>query len=233
MSETELHRIERVYAGYEAAQRGADRWSPANAGNRQIGDERAALVGALLHRYGYAPLGGRRVLDIGCGSGDVLWGFTAWGAQPQQLYGLELLGARAAAAHARHPELPILQGNAAALGFDAAAFDLILFFTVFSSVLDDGLRQDMAAEALRVLKPGGAIVWYDLRMPNPGNREIRPLSRTTIQALFPTLTPHLQTTTVLPPLARRLGRATGALYPLLSRLAWLRTHYVGLLIREL
>jgi len=232
MTDAELHRIERVYAGYEAAHRGADRWSPANAGNRQIGAERAALVGALLRGHGYAPLGGRRVLDIGCGSGDVLAGFTAWGAQPQQLCGLELLGGRAAAARARHPELPILQGNAAALGFDAAAFDLILFFTVFSSVLEDNLRRGMAAEALRVLKPGGAIVWYDLRMPNPGNPNVRPLDRKAIKALFPTLTPHLQATTVLPPLARRLGRATGMLYPLLSRMAWLRTHYVGLLLKE-
>jgi ubiquinone/menaquinone biosynthesis C-methylase UbiE len=123
-----------------------------------------------------------------------------------------------------------LQGNAAALSFDAATFDLILFFTVFSSVLDDSLRQDMAAEALRVLKPGGAIVWYDLRLPNPGNKEVRPLSRKAIGTLFPTLTPHLQATTLLPPLARRLGRATGKLYPVLSRIGWLRTHYVGLLM---
>lgn len=232
MSEAELHRIERVYAGYAAANRGAERWSAANAGNRAIGEERAALVGELLRRHGMAPLAERTVLDIGCGNGDVLAGFTAWGAQPQQLYGLELLETRAAAARTRHPALSILQGNAAALSFDAAAFDLILFFTVFSSVLNDSLRRNMAAEALRVLKPGGAVIWYDLRMPNPGNTNVRPLGRKAIGALFPTLRPYLQAGTLLPPLARRLGRATETLYPILSRVGWLRTHYVGLLSKE-
>jgi len=229
MNSNEWERIQQVYQGYSDANLGGTRWSASNAGNRLIGAERQALAGQLLNKYGFAPLGERRVLDIGCGNGDVLASFCQWGAQPKHLYGLKLLPQRAAAAHSRYPDLHIMQGNAAMLGFDTGVFDLILFFTVFSSVLNDDLRQTIATEALRILKPGGAIIWYDLRIPNPGNANVKPLGRKELQSLFPSLTLDLQATTLLPPLARRLGKATELLYPRLSRLGWLRTHYVGLL----
>jgi hypothetical protein len=40
---------------------------------------------------------------------------------------------------------------------------------------------------------------------------------------------QLETITLLPPLARRLGFLTGWLYPTLAAVPWLRTHYIGLL----
>jgi ubiquinone/menaquinone biosynthesis C-methylase UbiE len=232
MNGDEITRIQAAYQGYQDANLGATRWSPTNEGNHRIGSERAALIKCFLQRHGYLPLQECRILDAGCGSGDVLAGCVAWGAQPHSLFGLELLGGRAAAAQARHPSLAILQGNAAALGFDAASFDLVFFFTVFSSVLDDTMRQAMAAETVRVLKPHGAVVWYDLRIPNPRNANLRPLGRRQVAALFPSLTPHLCTTTVLPPLARRLGKSTAFVYPKLSRVGWLHTHIAGLLIKD-
>jgi ubiquinone/menaquinone biosynthesis C-methylase UbiE len=232
MNNDEVVRIQQVYQGYSDANLGATRWSPNNAGNQQIVEERQAVLGEMLHDCGYTPLIGRRILDVGCGGGDVLADFARWGAQPQHLYGLELLASRAQAAHARHPELQILQGNATALGFDDNSFDLIVFFTVFSSVLSPEMREQLAAEAVRVLRPGGAVLWYDLRIPNPRNTHIRPLGRNQIAALFPTLTAHLRTTTVLPPLARRLGKSTAVMYPRLGVIPWLHTHYIGLLIDE-
>jgi ubiquinone/menaquinone biosynthesis C-methylase UbiE len=232
MNEQEIARIEQVYQGYRDAGLGATRWSEHNAGNREIVAERRRVVGELLRAHGYASLGGRRVLDVGCGGGDVLADFQAFGAAAQNLYGVELLAQRAQAAQARHPELQIAQANAAHLAFGDETFDLVVFFTVFSSVLRAELRREMAAEALRVLRPQGAVVWYDLRIPNPRNPNIEPLGRGEIGALFPHLTPHLRTATVLPPLARRLGKSTAIMYPSLGVFPWLRTHYIGLLIKE-
>jgi ubiquinone/menaquinone biosynthesis C-methylase UbiE len=232
MNEQEIARIQQVYQGYSDAGLGATRWSAHNAGNRQIAGERRTMVGALLQKHGYAPLAGRRVLDVGCGGGDVLAEFQAWGGQTQNLYGVELLAQRAQAAHARHPELQIAQANAAQLSYGDATFDLVVFFTVFSSVLREELRQEMAAETMRVLRPRGAVVWYDLRTPNPRNPNIRPLRAAQIAELFPGLTPHLQTATVLPPLARRLGKSTAIMYPRLGVFPWLHTHHIGLLIDE-
>lgn len=52
-----------------------------------------------------------------------------------------------------------------------------------------------------------------------------------IRRLFPQLEMHLHTATVLPPLARRLGRLTQSLYPVLAAIPPLRTHYLGLLMK--
>jgi ubiquinone/menaquinone biosynthesis C-methylase UbiE len=194
-----------------------------------VGQRHAALQG-LLAAHGRLPLAGMRILDAGCGGGGVLASLSEWGAESRNLYGVELLPQRAAAAHACHPALQILQGNAAIQAFPDRCFDLVLFYTVFSSVLDPGMQRQMADETMRVLKPGGAVVWYDLRVPNPNNKNTRPLGRKDIAALFPSLELDLRTTTLLPPLARRLGVLTGIMYPMLSALPWLRTHHIGLLI---
>jgi ubiquinone/menaquinone biosynthesis C-methylase UbiE len=207
-------------------------WSPENAGNREIVQQRNATLHKLLGAHGRLPLTDLRILDAGCGGGDVLASLVEWGALPQNLHGLELLPQRAAAAHDRHPTLQIHQGNAASQAFADDSFDLVLFFTVFSSVLDESLRRQMAAETMRVLKPGGAVVWYDLRILNPRNQNTRPLSRGAIAGLFPNLRQELRTTTLLPPLARRLGDLTAIMYPILNALPLLRTHYLGLLLDD-
>jgi hypothetical protein len=93
------------------------------------------------------------------------------------------------------------------------------------------MASNVAREIDRVLAHGGAIVWYDFRYNNPWNPHVRGMRRQNIQSLFPGYTLHLKTLTLLPPLARRLGHLTSSLYPLLSSLPFLRTHYLGLLIK--
>lgn len=87
-------------------------------------------------------------------------------------------------------------------------------------------------EVNRVLKPGGAIVWYDFIYNNPSNPHVRGISHTAIQKLFPQFRLILHKITLLPPLARRLGPFTPYLYPLLAAIPWFRTHYLGLLIKD-
>jgi hypothetical protein len=105
----------------------------------------------------------------------------------------------------------------------------VVFFTVFSSILAKAMAQNIAKEASRVLKPGGAIIWYDLRIRNPRNPHTRPVRKKDIECLFPGFVYQLRAITLLPPLARRLGRFTTRLYPLLAAVPALRTHYVGVL----
>ena len=95
------------------------------------------------------------------------------------------------------------------------------------------MARNVAAELVRVLKPGGGILWYDFRVNNPRNPHVCGQTIAHIRHLFPQLQTDLRTVTLLPPLARRLGRTTGALYPVLARLPWLRTHYIGLIQLQL
>jgi glycosyltransferase involved in cell wall biosynthesis/SAM-dependent methyltransferase len=109
-------------------------------------------------------LGGAAVLDVGAGSGQLLHRLAEFGAA--RAVGVELMAARAAAARERYPNLEMLEGDAADLPLEDAAFDLVTQFTCLSSILDPALRRAVAAEMWRVLRPGGAVLSYDLR-PSP------------------------------------------------------------------
>jgi ubiquinone/menaquinone biosynthesis C-methylase UbiE len=188
-------------------------------------------LGERLERHGFQPLATRDILEVGCGTGGILAGMLEFGAAPERLTGVDLLESRIAEARQRFPDLRFATGNAEQLEFADASFDLLLLFTVFTSILDADMRRRAAAEAVRVLRPGGAVVWYDFRYNNPWNRHVRGIGRQTLRALFPRLTPDLVSLTLVPPLARRLGPLTSLLYPLLVRLPPLRTHYLGLLLK--
>jgi ubiquinone/menaquinone biosynthesis C-methylase UbiE len=153
------------------------------------------------------------------------------GARLQDLHGVDLIAQRIRIAQKRYPEVDFHVANAEALSFLDAQFDIVVLFTVFSSILDSAMAAHVANEVSRVLKPGGAILWYDFRYSNPRNPNVRGMTLSAIRALFPYFELKLRSTTLLPPLARRLGRTTPVLYPLLVGVPLLRTHYQGVLIK--
>ena len=187
--------------------------------------------GELLAASGRLPLGDRRVLDLGCGDGAVLAGLARCGARQDRLVGLDLRPDALAAARARCPESAFALASGTALPHPDASFDVILAFTLFSSILDDRIAGGVAREVGRVLRPGGALVWYDVRVSNPHNPAVRGMPRRRLLALFPGWRATLRPVTLLPPVARRLGRLTRVAYPALAALPQLRTHWVGLLER--
>jgi SAM-dependent methyltransferase len=230
--DTEVQRLTAVYREYSDRNLGSSKWSPANPGNQAIVEERDRILGQLLDNSGFRPLGDRRILDIGCGAGGVLANLQQWGARPENLVGVDLLAERVRTAREHFPQISFHQANAEALPFPDGAFDLALLFTALSSVLNDEMRQNVAKEARRVLRPGGVIVWYDFRFDNPFNRNVRGIGRKELRSLFPDFVTRLRSLTLAPPLARRFGVLTRRLYPILARLPFLRTHYLGLLTKH-
>jgi SAM-dependent methyltransferase len=228
----EIARVRRVYRGYAERNRGTREWAADHPGNRAMVAERTRVLAGLLLRSGRPPLRDRRVLDLGCGDGEVLAGLLPWGAVPGHLTGIDVQPDAVARAHARWPALHFDVADATAIPYRDASFDLVLCFTLFTSILDDGVAHRVAGELRRVLRPGGALVWYDFRVGNPWNPHVRGMSRRRIRALFPGWASTLRLVTLLPPLARRLHALTPVLYPALAALPPLRTHWVGLLERS-
>src|SRR5207237_7653921 len=118
-----------------------------------------------------------------------------------------------------------------ALSYAAESFDLLLAHVVFSSILDPEIARAVAREMARVLRPGGAVVWYDNRYPNPWNRHVRSYGRRELRQLFPGFEVSIQTLTLIPQLARFVGRRAPRLLPLLSRIPPLRARYLAILRR--
>jgi SAM-dependent methyltransferase len=224
-SDAERRRIEDVYAGYRAGGRSAT-WDPAAPGNRCMLDERRAQLGQLARRWGSRPL---RVVEVGCGAGGVLADLASVAPAGSLVAGVDLLADRLG--EARAAGFPVARADGRLLPLPPASVDVVAAFTVFSSVLDAGLADAIAAEIGRVLRPGGRLLWYDLRYPSPGNRNVRPLGRRPLRALFPGWERRLRSLTVAPPLARRLGARDRRLYPLVARLPAARSHLFGELVK--
>jgi SAM-dependent methyltransferase len=230
-SDDEVRRLKAVYSSYRSDERVGTRWAWGNAGNLASSAERVGALERILAAAGLLPLATRRILDVGCGAGRILADLLGWGASPASLHGIDLLPAQVERARRTFPGVDVREGNAEHLPFPDGAFDLVTLFTVFTSILDDEMQRNVAGEVRRVLRPGGSVVWYDFRYGNPYNPNVRGMPRRAIRALFPGFELHLRPVTVLPPLARRLGLATPVLYPALSRLPFLLTHWVGLLTK--
>jgi ubiquinone/menaquinone biosynthesis C-methylase UbiE len=175
------------------------------------------------------PLGARRVLEAGSGRGGELAWLLELGAQPSRLVGVDLLPERVEAARRQYPGIEFHAGNAEHLEFEAASFDLVLTFTIFSSILDPKMASNVAAEIVRVLRPRGALLWYDVRYDSNSNPNVKAVPAKRVRELFGDLDGRLETVTLLPPLARRLGPLIPLAYPVLSAAPPLRSHLIGML----
>jgi len=220
----EADRIRDAYA--RRAGRGADdRYSLTEPHNLYLFQRRERDLLALLRRQRLTPLADKRVLDVGCGNGEVLRDFVRYGADPARLAGVDLLASRLKAARSRSPNIACAVADAASLPYRDATFDVALQFTLLSSVLDPSLRRRIAAETLRVLRPSGVLIFYDF-IWNPGNRDVRGLGLRDVRALYPGCALDAQRTTLAPPISRRLVRLAWPLAALAEAAPFLRSHHL-------
>jgi ubiquinone/menaquinone biosynthesis C-methylase UbiE len=176
------------------------------------------------------PLTGRSVLDVGCGEGAVLRDMLRYGASAADVSGVDLLPERVARARELTPGARIEVGDARELPFAEASQDVVLAFTLLSSVVDSAARSRVASEMMRVTKPGGVVLVYDF-WTNPTNRDVRPVRRAELRALFPGRPIAFRGTTLAPPLLRAVMGLPGGWFAstALEMLPFLRTHYVALI----
>lgn len=228
----ETARVREVYS--ERAQRlhgtvhGTGVYSPGNPSYLFEYQHRQRAMLGRMSQAGLWPLDDKDILEVGCGNGGVLLELLGYGANPRRLHGTDLLSERAGVAHERLPHLSISCASGAFLPYPDRSFDIALQFTVFSSILDRGICYTVANEMRRVLRPGGAILWYDFWI-NPINKQTRGIRPAEIREYFPGCRIDFDRVTLAPPLARRLVPITwfGAL--LLEKLRILNTHYFAII----
>jgi ubiquinone/menaquinone biosynthesis C-methylase UbiE len=203
-------------------------WNASALHNRAGRTRRAAR---LLGRCGVFPRRGDACLEIGFGSLGWLAELLAWGLAESDLHGIELDAERAAVAREAFPSADLRVGDASRLPCADTAFRLVIASTTFSSILDSELRRLVAAEAARVLAPGGALLWYDLRVDNPRNPHVRGVGRRELAELFPGLAGPVMSAALAPPLARAVAPVSWLLADLLEAVPFLRTHLLAVLVK--
>ncbi|MBQ0941866.1 class I SAM-dependent methyltransferase [Ideonella sp. 4Y16] len=190
--------------------------------------ERQRALVALLRRHGWADPSACRLHEVGCGHGGNLLEALQLGFQPALLSGTELLAERFATARERLPSaLTLWRGDARHLGPAPASVDVVMQSTVFSSLLDDTVQQQLAQAMWAQLRPGGAVLWYDFTVNNPRNPDVRGVPLARVRALFPQGRIDARRVTLAPPIARAAARWHPSLYTVLNALPPLRTHLLA------
>ena len=220
--EAELSRIRAAYERYEQDARSLAQREPDNPGLRLSMAEWHGAIADGLARRGLLR-DSTRVLDVGCGGGWLLRFLADHGLSEERLAGVDLVPSRVREARTRVPLASIEEGNAAALAHPDSAYDAVCLGMVLSSILDEAMRARVASECMRVARPGGAVICYDVRLPNPLNPDVRRVSRADLAHLFVGAPMEIRTVSVLQPLTRRLGRAAPRLYPRLAAIPALRS----------
>ena len=151
----------------QAAREGylSSRWGgpPAGAARRALGllvPLHPGWKAEMGHRAMHLPARpGGRLLEVGCGTGDLLAGARDLG---WTVTGVDFDAA--AVAVARRRGLSVREGDLAAQGFADGSFDAVTMFHLIEHVPDP---RALLAECRRVLAPGGRLV---VATPNPRSR---------------------------------------------------------------
>jgi ubiquinone/menaquinone biosynthesis C-methylase UbiE len=207
---------------------GTNRYSYFNPSHLFMLQSRQRAVLQVLSKHNHAPLDNLSIIEIGCGGGGVLTEYLTWGASPTCLHGVDLLLDRLQHAHTIMQSVSLSCANGEYLPYQTASFDLALQYTAFSSILDDQVKKHLADEMLRVLKPGGMILWYDFWL-NPTNRQTKGIRPVEIMQLFPNCRYDFQKITLAPPIARRIVPFSWGIAHFFESLKIFNTHYLAVI----
>ena len=204
-------------------------WQPSEILGRS---ERKRLAAVMLNRAGVFPKKGDQCLEIGYGTLGWLSDLLSWGVREVDLHGIELDSLRAQQAQESLPVADLRVGNATSLPWANHFFKLIIVSTLFTSILDSATRRIIAGEIVRVLVPGGALLWYDFAVNSPRNPNVRKVDRRELKQLFPELRAQVKSVTLAPPLSRLVAPRSWMLAGILESIPLLRTHLVAVLVKR-
>lgn len=226
-----LDRIREVYHGRMANHREFHGETPAR--QRPCDLRRWAAYRSVLQRANLLPLGRRDILDVGCQTGTWLaLCRSECGHQGGRLCGVDLMEEWVETGKRFHEDLDLRCGSGDELPWDDESFDLVHQGMVFSSVLDAALREGIAAEMRRVLRPGGFLLWYDFFF-NPKNPDTIGMTLRRVRDCFPGWRIiHRRRVTLAPPLARVIERVSHRAVDGLTALGILNFHHLIVLQKE-
>jgi SAM-dependent methyltransferase len=229
--EREKNRIETEYRRRETEVE-ADLYAPWQPAESFIVAERKSTAAGLLHKAGKFPQTGDQCLEIGYGKLGWLADLISWGLRETDLHGIELDEKRARQAQTALPNADLRVGDATKLPWENDSFKIVITSTVFSSILDLNVRKLIAEEISRVLMSGGVLLWYDLAIDNPRNKNVKGIGAKELKNLFPNFDGEIKSVTLAPPIARLIAPRSLTLATFLSAFPMLRTHHLAVLVKS-
>ncbi|MCA0326625.1 MAG: methyltransferase domain-containing protein [Proteobacteria bacterium] len=186
--------------------------------------ERAVIRGMMVAGIDFDKA---RLLDVGCGRAQEFASYLRWGASGGNLFGVDLSEHRVQEAHDRGVGTVKL-GSGTDLPFESDFFDIVVQNVTFSSVTSVALRRQIASEMLRVLRPGGWVLWYDADTFVSRDPSFKEVTVDEVERIFPDVIWEWQRVTTHLGLLTRLHRWFGdGSLRMFDLLGFLKTHRLG------
>ena len=183
----------------------------------------------MLQYFGISELSDKRILDVSCSRGARLRDFLKLGADPMNLFGIDLVERYIEDAVYLSPNFHFTLGNAERMPYPSESFDIVQQATTFSSILSSEMKARVANDIMRVLKPGGLVLWFDFMYDNPSNKDVKGIGKNEMLRLFPGYRCRVRRLILAPPIVRRLARYSIIACHCLEKLPILCTHYLACL----
>jgi len=201
----EISRIKDIYKTYDTSENYKKLYSPFGLYAYFFISLEQHLI-QLFKKNKLYTLENKRILDFGIGEGKNISIFYKLGLRPEDIFGTDILFYRLKKIKDFYNNIDISQSEGQFLPYKNNSFDIVSQFVVFSSILNDNVCRNIAAEMLRVLKDDGMIIWYDSHGGNMMSEHTRSYSEKQIKEFFPNcryefkrIIPHSQ-------LSLRLGK---------------------------
>ena len=228
---TDLIRMKQEYADRKTRLDKRNLYSRYNAAYLYAMQHRERDLLKLLKQNFEYDFSQKKILEIGCGSGGVLLEYLVNGADPNYLFGLDILFDRLNEAKSKIPGALLLNANGEEIPFKTSSFDLVIQYTAFSSILNETLKKNMAQEMLRVVKVSGLLIWYDFWL-NPTNNQTKGIKPLEIRELFPNCRFDFHKITLAPPLARKIVPFSWMFAEFLESLKFFNSHYLVIIRKQ-
>ncbi len=190
--------------------------------------EREAAYAIFIQKH-FKAATNLSILEIGAGLGDNLYFFRRIGVPWMSITANEFLPDRIEFLKAEFPQANLISGDARSIKVNNQ-FDIVFQSTVFTSIHNREFKNELAKKMWQLTKPGGICLWYDFKVNNPKNPDVKGVSRRQILELFPSARQiKFKSVTLAPPIGRRIGRAYNLANTLLP---FLRTHMVAAIYKS-
>lgn len=221
----ETERIKKYYEFRSKSKLKNNIYSYFNINNLYMIHAREKKLLKLLSENGFGDLSNKTILDIGCGAGGMLRNFIQYGTIPGNLYGIDLIGERIKKAKEISANIHFIEGNASKLPYQSNFFDIISQYTVFTSIIDKDVKASVASEMIRVLRKSGIIVWYDMKISNPFDKNIKSIGKKEIIKMFPDCECVFYSVTLNPIISRILAKISVVFCSVIESLKIFNSHY--------
>ncbi len=177
-----------------------------------------------------------RILDIGGAGGSELALLLELGFPSERLAMVDILPERIEAARRKFPEVDIRCCDAQNLPWSDGAFDTVMEGTMFLQITDDGLAGNIAADMVRVTRPGGFLLLADWRYDG-GREGFLAVDRRRVERLFDFAKgrcslERLVKSALVTPLGRFLSAGFPSLYFLVQRTCPFAVGHVVYVLRK-